>query len=136
MLVDFFTEYKESGAFYCNQHFWRNLDNCSYNIGIRAIILDLKEPLKTNNESCFMLTTNLIDRSSTNPNRTISYFILEPNKKSYIVNFSSVDKFELERTHTSSSFEIKSVFNDQEIKIKNLIVRASIEKTCLDSVNV
>lgn len=131
MIIDFIGENVDNDFFHTNLTFCHSLQDCNYEIGIRQIILEM-EMFKV--PTIFMLTTNLIDRSSTNPKRAISYFNVLPNKRKIIINFSSVDYFQLERIHSLPWFGFKDPFGTEKIKIKSAIIRAQLRK-CSDSVN-
>ena len=131
MIIDFIGENMENDFFYTNLNFCHSLQDCNYEIGIRQIILEI-EMFKI--PSIFMLTTNLIDRCSTNPNRAVSYFNVLPNKRKIIINFPSVDYFQLERIHSLPCFGFKDPFGTEKIKLRSAIIRAQVRK-CSDSVN-
>ena len=132
MILDFIGENINGTQFSCSQHFPSLYADCSYEIGIKQIILKTKEATL---DSLWMLTTNLIDRCSANPNQSLSYFALEKLKYHFIINFSSVDFFRLERIHAYPTFELKNVFGSQKLEISDVIIRAEIRKTCLVSAN-
>ena len=132
MILDFIGENINGTQFSCSQHFPSLHADCSYEIGIKQIILKTKEATL---DSLWMLTTNLIDRCSANPNRSISYFSLDKLKYSSIINFPSVDFFLLERIHTFPTFELKNLFGTQKLEISDIIIRAEIRKRCLGSAN-
>ena len=131
MIIDFIGENIENDSFYTNLNFCHSLQDCYYEIGIRQIILEM-EIFRI--PTILMLTTNLIDRSSTNPNRAVSYFNVLPNKRKIIINFSSVDYFQLDRIHSLPCFGFKDPFGTEKIKIRSAIIRAHLRK-CSDSVN-
>ena len=134
MIIDFVSENIQGSTFTTSQHFCGLNSDCLYEIGIKQIVLNLKSNT-TQKTSLWMLTTNLIDRCSTNPNRCVSYFALEKLKNQLVINFPSVDFFLLERIHTYPSFEFQSLFGSQQIEIANVIVRAEVRKKCLVSAN-
>ena len=133
MLIDFISENIHESTFTASQHICGLNSDCSYLIGVKQIILNLKSNSTTEDTSLWMLTTNLIDRCSTNPNRSVSYFVLEKLKKRFVIDFPSVDFFLLERIHTYPSFELKSLFGTEKIEIGNVIVRAELQQKCLVS---
>ena len=130
MIVDFISSTCKNGTFSVNHHFCDLKPDYNYEIGVKQIILQLNE--KTTNSKICMLSTNLIDRSSSNPNRAISYFSLQYKQNNFI-DFSSVAFHPLERLHAHPIFEIKSVFNETKIEITRAIIRAEIR--CLASAN-
>ena len=83
-----------------------------------------------------MLTTNLIDRCSTNQNRAISYFKIPAHKSDVLVNFPALEFFPLERIHTYPWFEFRSIFGNKKIEISQVIVRVEIKRECSDSANL
>mgnify|MGYP003338373498 CR=1 FL=1 len=134
MIIDFIGE-ENNGTFTSTQHFCRVLQDCSYEFGIKSIILELKK--NTNqNKTLWMLSTNLVDRCSTNPYRAVSYFTLEAYKERHFYDFPTVDYFPLERTNTRPRFGIRDIFGNKSIRILNIIVRAEIRPKCSDSANL
>ena len=131
MIVDFISSNCKNGAFSVNHHFCDLKPDYNYEIGVKQIILQLNE--KTTNSKICMLSTNLIDRSSINPYRAISYFSLQYKQNNFI-DFPSVAFHPLERLHAHPVFEIKSVFNEAKIEISRAIIRAEIR--CLASADV
>ena len=134
MIIDFISDNTQGSTFTTSQHFCELNSECLYEVGVKKIVLSLNSNT-TEDTSLWMLTTNLIDRCSTNPNRSLSYFALEKLKNRFVINFSSVDFFLLERLHTYPSFELKSLFGTQQIEIANIIVRVEIRRKCLVSAN-
>ena len=132
MILDFIGDNIHGSAFSSTQNFLNLHSECSYEIGIKQIVLKTNEVTL---DSTWMLTTNLIDRCSANPNRSISYFSLDKLKYSSIINFPSVDFFLLERIHTFPTFELKNLFGTQKLEISDIIIRAEIRKRCLGSAN-
>ena len=132
MIIDFIGENIQGSSFSCTQNSLSLDADCSYEIAIKQIILKTIEPTL---DSVWMLTTNLIDRCSANPNRSLSYFSLEKLKYHANIYFQSVDFFLLERIHTNPIFELKNLFGVQKLEISDVIIRAEIRKRCLDSVN-
>ena len=133
MIIDFISENIQGSAFTTSQHFCGLNSDCTYEIGIKQIVINLKSNKTDLDTSLWMLTTNLIDRCSTNPNRSVSYFCLEKVKTRFIFNFPSIDFFLLERIHTYPTFELKSLFGQQKIEIANVIVRVELRRKCLAS---
>ena len=132
MILDFIGDNIHGSAFSSTQNFLNLHSDCSYEIGIKQIVLKTNEVTL---DSTWMLTTNLIDRCSANPNQSLSYFALEKLKYHFIINFLSVDFFRLERIHAYPTFELKNVFGSQKLEISDVILRAEIRKTCLVSAN-
>ena len=135
MIIDFIGENINGSMFQSTQNFLSILPNCSHQIAIREIILDLKSN-KLKDDSLFMLTTNLIDRCSTNQNRAISYFKIPAHKSDVLVNFPALEFFPLERIHTYPWFEFRSIFGNKKIEISQVIVRVEIKRECSDSANL
>ena len=132
MIIDFIGENIKNGSFSTTQHFFGLANDCSYEIGVIQIVLETSSTAKASKESLWMLTTNLIDRCSTNPNRAVSYFTWDAYKNRLVINFPSVAFHLLERIHTYPSFEFKSLFDNQKLEITNVIIRAEIRKQCSD----
>ena len=132
MIIDFIGENIQGSSFSSSLHLSSLHSECLYEIGVKQIILKTNEVTL---DSLWMLTTNLIDRCSTNPNRSVSYFSLEKLKYHSVINFPSVDYFLLERIHTQPTFELRNLFGTQKIEIDHVIVRAEIRQKCSVSAN-
>ena len=132
MIIDFIGENIKNGSFSTTQHFIDLSQDCSYEIGVIQIVIKTSSIERAPKESLWMLTTNLIDRCSTNPHRAVSYFTCDSYKNLFVINFPSVTFHLLERIHTYPSFEFKSLFDNQKLEITNVIIRAEIRKQCSD----
>lgn len=132
MFIDFIGEDLFDGILLTNFHLYEYLEDCSYEIGIREIILEIKSGQITEKDSNWMICSNLIDRCSTNQKRSLAFLVLNPHKNRYRIDFSSITFYPLERIHTLPRFEFRSVFKSDRLKIKNIIVRLEIRRRCSD----
>ena len=128
MIIDFIGE-ENNGTFTSTQHFCRVLQDCSYEFGIKSIILELKKNANQN-KTLWMLSTNLVDRCSTNPYRAVSYFKIAALEKRVSIRFNSVDFFPLERIHSFPTFQFTNLFGEEKIEISNVIIRTEIKRKC------
>lgn len=134
MLIEFTGENIINGRFTAQLNLFEVCQNCSYEFGCFQIVLKLTKPLK-NEDHIWALKTNLCDRSLANPARVVSYFVLNNNKRNFIVNFSSVGFYPLERITFFPNFEIFNLWDEEKIEISKVIVKAEVRKKCLDSAN-
>ena len=135
MLIEFIGENIVKSSFSSSQRLTLFPD-CQYEFGCFQIILKLKSNKISEKNSLWALKTNLIDRCPANPERVVSYFVLDPNKLRFIIDFPSVGYYPLERIHTYPTFELVHLWGSQEIEISNIIVKANIRKRCLDLANL
>ena len=134
MLIEFLGENIAKSSFSSSQRL-ELIPDCQYEFGCSQIILQLKSNKTSEKHSLWALKTNLIDRCPANPERVVSYFILDVNKLRFIIDFPSVGYYPLERIHTQPAFELVNLWGSQEIEISNVIVKANIRKRCLDLAN-
>ena len=135
MLIDFTGEDLFDGALLTNLHLYEYLDDCSYEIGVREIILEIKSGQISEKDSNWMICSNLIDRCSANQKRALSFLVLNPHKNRYHLEFSPIAFHPLERIHTLPRFEFRPTFKRSPLKIKNLLLRLEIKRKCSDSQN-
>ena len=135
MLLDFVGANLTDGNLITNLHLYEHLNDCSYEIGVREIILEIKAGQITEKDSNWMVCSNLIDRCSANQKRALSFFVLNPNKNRYHLEFSPVSFHPLERIHTLPRFEFKPTFKRAALKIKDIVLRLEIRRKCSDFPN-
>ena len=133
MLIDFIGENIEDGVIITDIKLYEYLNNCAYEIGVREIVLEIKSGQINEKDANWMINTNLIDRCSANEKQALSIFTMNAHKNRYHIQFSPVTFHRLERIHTAPRFELNPIFKSTSLKIKDILIRLEIRKTCLDS---
>ena len=135
MIIDFTGEDLFNGNLLTNIHLYEYLNDCSYEIGIKEIILEIKSGQITEKDSNWMICSNLTDRCSANPKRALAFCVLNPHKNRYHFQFSPISFHVLERIHTLPRFEFRPTFKKANLKIKDLLIRLEIKRKCSDFQN-
>lgn len=109
--------------------------NCTYQVAVRHLHIELPSNQITKDNDLWCLSTNLIDRSPTNTYQAISYFTLGRGKLNHNCTPTSVLFYPLE-THQleNPQFLIQRISKEKQINIEHVFVQLEIKK-CSDSVN-
>ena len=109
--------------------------NTQYQIAVRHINIDLKGSQITKENELWCLSSNLVDRSSTNQYQSISYFTLEKGRQSHNFIPASLVFYPLE-THELENpyFKIRNITKEKQVNIEKAFIQLEIRK-CLESVN-
>ena len=109
--------------------------NKDYEIAVRHVHVELKTNQITKNNELWCLSSNLVDRSSTNQYQAISYFTLEKGKLNQDHAPGSLVFYPLE-THQleNPQFIIRQISKEKQIQIERAFIQFELRK-CLESVN-
>jgi len=107
--------------------------NCSYQIGIRHIHIELQNNQISKDNDLWCLSTNLVDRSPINTLQAISYFTLARAKLNHDVVLSPVVFYPLEIHQLENpEFLIKRISREKYILIEHVFIQVEVKK-CLES---
>ena len=103
-----------------------------YEICLRHIHIKLKtNQMNRRNDELWTLSTNLVDRSPSNPNSAISYFTTTKGQLHQDHLVPSVVFYPLETHHLERpTFNLQKIGQDQDIVIEFAYIQLEIRKTC------
>jgi len=108
----------------------------AYEMSVNHIHIELKSNQISKDNELWCLSTNLIDRSTSNPLQAVSYFTLARGKLNYNVTHGPVASYPLDvHQLENTEFLFRRVTKEKILNIQQAFVQIEI-KRCLESARV